>query len=383
MNAIIKYNSLFFFFILTQLIVVFLGMQEDKIIGDNVKFSNAILYHFLGLLFFTLGYIPFSKKKFLNYEMISRKQLFVSNNFYFSSYFFAIIGTVTSIATIGSVISPTEYLKLLFGGSSNLMDIRYESGAEGLNGIFKMMNYFPVGIFLISNSFVTFFELSILDRKKMNRLIIFATFSCIVKVFFSLDRLTLLAMVLVFFYQNFLIKKVKLKYVIYILGIFLLLSFITASRMKDVGVMDFLITYFKLSIANFELVIENQKQNSYGFNTFLMPIWYIMKFFGIDYKIPEPEYWVWNPAQYFASYLYIDFGLFSFFIFFIIGQLIRKIQVKTIQGSIRYTSIYFIVLFVLVTFISVPIIRGIEFWLMLSLSLFLSKKVKILKQQKN
>lgn len=315
--------------------------------------------------------------------MISTKQLFVSNNFYFSSYFFAIIGTVTSIATIASVISPTEYLKLLFGGSSNLMDIRYESGAEGLNGIFKMMNYFPVGIFLISNSFVTFFELSILDRKKMNRLIIFATFSCIVKVFFSLDRLTLLAMVLVFFYQNFLIKKVKLKYVIYILGTFLLLSFITASRMKDVGVMDFLITYFKLSIANFELVIENQKQNSYGFNTFLMPIWYIMKFFGIDYKIPEPEYWVWNPAQYFASYLYIDFGLFSFFTFFIIGQLIRKIQVKTIQGSIRYTSIYFIVLFVLVTFISVPIIRGIEFWLMLSLSLFLSKKVKILKQQKN
>ena len=359
-----------------QIVVVILGVQDDEIIGNEVKLNYAIYYHFIGLLFFTLGYIPLSPKAFLNYTKIHIKTIYFSNKFFVCGYLFSIVGTVTSIATIGSIISPQEYLRLLFSGGSGLMDIRHESGSEGLSGIFKMMNYFPLGVFLISSAFNIFYKINNDDKQKLNRLIIFATISCIIKVFFSLDRLTILAIVLVFFYQNFLVKKIKLKYILFLILIFVFLSFITASRMNGSGIIAFLINYFKLSIVNFEMVIENQNTFSYGFNTFLSPLWFIMKFFGINYDIPEPEVWVWNPAQYFASYLYMDFGIFSFFIFLIIGYIVRKIQVKTLLGNLRYTSIYFIILFALVTFISVPILRAVEFWVMLVLSTFLCRFVK-------
>lgn len=383
MKAIIKNNSLYFFFIFTQLIVVILGVQDDEIIGQNVSYSNAIIYHFVGLLFFTLGYLPLSKKSFINYNTLKKKTIVLTKKYFVFSYLFTILGVTTSIATIGTIVSPTEYLAILFSGGSQLMDIRYESGAEGLGGVFKMMNYFPVGVFLISSALMNFFELSPKDKKNLNRLIVFAIFGCIIKVFFSLDRLTLLAILLVIFYQNFLNKKIKLKYLIYVGGFFALLSFITASRMKDSGVLDFLVTYFKLSIANYEMVIERQSEFSYGFNTFLLPLWYILKFFSIEYTVPEPQFWVWNPAQYFASYLYIDFGIYSFLIFFVLGLIVRRIQVKTLMGNLRYTSMYFIVLFVLVTFISVPIVRGIEFWLIMILAVFLSTKVKFLATNSN
>lgn len=377
MKEFVKNNSLYFFFVITQILVVLLGTQSDNIIGDVITLNVAVLYHFAGLLFFTLGYMPFSPKLFINYKKIEKKTIEFSNQFFLFGYLFSIIGIITSIATIGSVISPIEYIKLLFSGESNLMNIRYESGSEGLAGIFKMMNYSPVGVFLICSAFNIFFHVKEKDRKMLNRLIVFSLIGCIVKVFFSLDRLTLLAIVLVFFYQYFLVKKINIRYLIYIFLIFTLLSFVTASRMKGTGVFDFLITYFKLSISNFELVIENQQTQSYGFNTFLLPLWYIMKFFGIDYTVPEPEVWVWNPAQYFASYLYIDFGTFSFIIFFIIGFFVRKIQIKTLKGRVRYVSIYFIILFVLVSFVSVPIIRGVEFWLLLVLAFLLCYTVKI------
>lgn len=376
MKTIIKNNSLYFFFIFSQFLVVILGVQDDKIIGQNVNFTNAIIYHFVGLLFFSLGYLPISKRRFINYNTIKKKNIILSKNYFIFSYLFIIIGVITSVATISTIISPIEYLTMLFSGGSQLLDIRLESGAEGLGGIFKMMNYFPVGVFLVSSAFMNFYEIGNKDKKKLNQLIIFAILGCIVKVFFSLDRLTLLAILLVIFYQNFLNKKVKLKYIIYVGAFFILLSFITASRMKDSGVLDFLVTYFKLSIANYELVIERQSEFSYGFNTFLSPFWYIMKFFSFDYKVPEPEFWIWNPAQYFASYLYIDFGIYSLLIFLILGFIVRRIQVKTLMANLRYTSIYFITLFVLVTFISVPIVRGIEFWLIMILAVFLSTKVK-------
>jgi hypothetical protein len=376
MKELVKNNSLYFFFVFTQILVVLLGTQKDNIVGENIQLNNAIFYHFAGLLFFTLGYMPISPKVFINYSKIEKKAIVFSNKFFVLGYIFSIVGIITSIATVGSIISPTEYLTLLFSGESNLMEIKYEAGSQGLEGVFKMMNYAPVGVFLITSAFSTFFIIREDDKKRVNRLVFFSIMGCVVKVFFSLDRLTILAIVLVFFYKYFLVKKINLKYIIYIFLIFVLLSFVTASRMNGSNIFDFLVTYFKLSIANFELVIENQKTQSYGFNTFLLPLWYIMKFFGIDYQVPEPEVWIWAPAQYFASYLYIDFGLMSFLFFLIIGFFVRRIQVKAIKGSLNYISVYFIVLFVLASFASVPIIRGVEFWLLLLLAFFLCFTVK-------
>jgi hypothetical protein len=108
-----------------------------------------------------------------------------------------------------------------------------------------------------------------------------------------------------------------------------------------------------------------------------MPFIFILRFFGVKYEVIEPENWIWNPAQYFASYLYIDFGFFSVLFFFLIGWLVRIIQVKTLKGNLKFVAVYFIVLFGITTFISVPIIRAVEFWLLISLGLFLSKFVKI------
>ena len=376
MKLFIRNNALFFLFIASQIVVAILGVQDDKIIGEFRSFKSALFLHFLGLILFTVGYLPLSKSTFLPLK-IEKKQITINPAFYKISYVVTVVGVVTSIVTIGTFIPPKQYLEILFTGGKGLGDLRAEANSSGLSGFFKMMNYFPLGIFLISNAYSVFYKMHDSELKKINNLSLFSLLASIVKVFFVMDRLTILAIILVYSYKFILDGKIKTKFLIYMFLVIPILSFVTSSRMDGFGVFDFLVTYFKLSLANFELVIDNQENFSYGFNSFLMPFIFILRFFGVTYEVIEPEKWVWNPAQYFASYLYIDFGFFSVLFFFFIGWLVRVIQVKALKGNLKFVAVYFIILFGITTFISVPIIRAVEFWLLISLGLFLSKYVKL------
>lgn len=379
-KKIFKYNALLYIFILLQLMVALFSLMDDEIIGNSININYAILIHVSTLCFFILGYLPNSQKYYINYKLIKKKRIILSKKFVIISIFFIILGLGTSIATIGEVMSPTEYLNKIFSGGSSqeLTEAKIEAGEGGLSGILKMLNYLPLGVFLIVNGIKVFYTYSQKDNSRLNLVIYTSLIACFTKMLFSLDRLTLLAILLVFVYRFFLDKKINSKAIILIGVIFFLLGFITSLRMEDSSILDFIIVYFKLSITNFQLVLDTQKDWSYGFNTFLMPLGFIFRFFGIEnFDVPGPDKWVWNYAQYFTSSFFIDFGYFFFIGFYVLGALVRKLQVKSIYGKKYYTQIYFIILFALASFVSVPIVRGVEFWVMLTLAYIYNKFYKI------
>lgn len=135
--------------------------------------------------------------------------------------------------------------------------------------------------------------------------------------------------------------------------------------MKDLSVIDFFKLYCKLGLNNFELVLKGFSDFSLGLNTFLMPLYFIAKFFGYRIVIPQSEDFVWDNAHYFYSYLYMDFGIFSFIVMFILGMAVSKYQ-QLINAKNEFAiGFYFLVLFTICTLIVVPIIRSVGFWLMI------------------
>ena len=372
MRAFLKNNFIFTIYCSLQIIIVFFSSFQDEIIGQQYEIDEAITYHIFSLFLFCFGYLTSNIKR--NNRIVKKYTLVKS--FKTFSYLCIIIGTITSIATVGSIISPQEYLNILFSGGNEVTDIKVEAGEGGLSGVLKMLNYLPLGIFLISSSYYNFLSLSNKDRADLLKIKRFSLLASIIKTLFSLDRLTILAILLVIIYEQAIVKKIKLKVFFGISILFLVLSFITASRMGETSVFQFLVIYFKLSLVNYQQVIEYFDNWTYGWSTFLVPLWYILKFFGLNREVVVPTYWVWNPAQYFNSYFYMDFGVYSILLFYFLGVIVRMLQTGVSKSKKFAISLYFIVIFAVSTFISVPFIRGIEFWLLIFLSFLSTRFIK-------
>lgn len=373
----IRNNLIIYLYLLFQLSILFFSIQKEKIIEDRYDFSLGIIYHIFSFLFVLFGYIP-KNPKFIESCKLEKNEIIFDNKYFILSYFFIIFGLITSILTVGVIISPSEYLSILFSGrGEEINNIKAESGAQGLGGVFKMFNYAPISVFLITTALKCFYKISSNRVSKINKLQNIALIASLLKVFFSMERLTILALVVGVLFERVIIKKVNIKLLLLIPIFIVVLGIVTSTRMSNSSFFDFLATYSKLSLINFDLVVKNETDWSLGWNTFLSPLLFILKFFGYEKIIPEPKVWVWNPAQYFNSSLFMDFGLFSFFVQFLIGYIIRRIQILANRGVLFFVSIYLVISFAVCTFYSVPIIRAIEFWLMLSIAFILNKFVKV------
>lgn len=372
----VRNNFLIYTYLIFNFIILFFAFQKDRIIENKYDFSLGMIYHMLIIFIVVLGYIPKNPNKVHNCSSVKRTIVF-KNFFFLMAYFLVIFGLITSVATIQAVISPKEYFEVLLNGES-INDIRTESGEKGLGGIFKMFNYSPLAVYLVVTALKNCFYVKKNNLKNIEKLQRYSLIGAIIKIFFSLDRLTILAILISLIYEKIIVKKFNYKLLLILPILYIILEFTTKSRMVDSSVSDFVATYSKLSLINFNMVIESYDDWTYGWNTFLSPLIFICKFFGIEKNVSTPTSWLWNPAQYFNSYLYIDFGIFSFFIQFLLGYFFRKLQIKVNCGYKFYVAIYLIIIFAICTFISVPIIRAVEFWLMLIISVFLTNYVVIL-----
>lgn len=380
MKNLIKNNGIILAFLFTQLLLFCLALQDDSIIGNNYNINKALIFHFFIVLLVLFGY-SIKKIIVINYSNIvnSNNDCRLKKGFFIFCLVLIIIGLLTSILTVGSIISPQEYLTQLASKDEGIAEIRQQAGDGGLGGIFKMLNYCPLAIYLITSSYLNFFNFEKNDIKKVKKINAISLGASLIKVLFSLDRLTILAILLVQIYTNVIKKKLSLKFLIVVSCILTLGGFVTASRMSDSGLLDFLVVYCKLSLVNFQMVIDNQADFSYGFQTLLSPFSFIAKFFGIALDIPSPNVWVWNPAQYFNSYLFMDFSYLSFFLYPLIGYFINYVEIKKRRGCEFYTSFYFVLMFTITTFISVPFLRGMEFWVLILICIMLSKFIVVVK----
>ena len=155
--------------------------------------------------------------------------------------------------------------------------------------------------------------------------------------------------------------------------------------MEGLGYVEVVLLYFKSALVNFQLMIDTCTGHTYGFSTILSPLNLIFKFF----HLPIPDFssdiyfaWVWNPAQYFMSSAFMDFGYFYFVPLYIVGALLYVLNFRVLKQYIYSSATYFVVLYGVVSFVVVPAIRGIDFWFVLLLPLaLLNQFTKVINQE--
>lgn len=370
---LIKNNIFFCVFLVAHILMVGLAINGQTHIKD-ININKAIFYHFIMTFLFGLGYL-------LSINLIKDKKhttavqyLTLDKTFFYLAFALTTFGLFTSILTVNTIYPIKQYILHLFDYGQHkelLVDIKYKSNTSGLSGIVKMFNYAPLAVFFIVSSYLNFYKIQKKsDEKKLIGLLVYTIICSLTKTFFSLDRLTLLGVLVVMLYTLFFSKtKLKNYFIAVILLIFLILSFITSAKMSNLGIVEFLRLYCRLGLTNFELLIENPVNYTWGLNTFFMPLYFIAKFFNIHLDVPQAKVVIWDNAQYFFGYLFLDFKFFSFIVVFLLGIMIARFQMLINRKKKYAISMFFVILFAISTLVVVPIIRGVEFWLMLIIAL--------------
>lgn len=372
---LIKNNLLLFILLLVQVGMLVLGSFRASQI-PYVDSREAVVYHIILTGLVILGYCyayfctNFSKKN-INFPTK------IPKIFIIYALVLIVIGVITSVISVMAVIPLSEYWQQLTCPTctEKIKETKDLVGSSGLPGCIKVFNYAPLGVFLYISSLLVFRNIGKKDKIQLWYIWFIALFSCCFKVLFSLDRLTILAIVLVVGYVFFILPKFYKIGVLFLLCIaFLLLNFITTSRMgAGTSLLDFLVLYANLGLSNFQLLINHFQEWSCGLNTFFIPLYFIAKTFGVEIYVPQAPQSIWGNPQYFYGYLYMDFGYLCFFIVLLLGYFLGIYQKIVNRGNSVAQDFYFLVLFFISTTMVIPVSRATEFWLLLLIIFFGNK----------
>ena len=327
----------------------------------------AIIYYIIGVALTVVGYIPKAPyKKGIN-------TIRVKKHFLIISLLLVFIGLLVAYKTLTEITDISTLQRMLMEGEE-VDQLKAEISYGGLAGIFKMFACMPLCIFLISSSIYFFSDYDEKSSRVLRVIMIISFIALIIKTFIYFDRITLLAALLVFIHHFLYNKKLtKAVKIVIITAILIMAVFVTALRMSDVGFGEFLGLYFNLGVVNLEVLIEKQDSFNDDFSqTFLNPMGYIFKFFGLPYTSIGPKDYIWNDAQSYWGFLYIDFHWIGLFFMPLFGRVIRIVESYK-QRKVFSMCFYFIFMYCLFSFFTIPIIRSIEFWLMILVALTLSK----------
>lgn len=361
-------NILIYCFVWVQILMLVLStFKSDQI--RYVPISKAYYYHIAMTLALVIGYFLYYKFYFNNTIDSPKGKLiqYISKGYLYFSLAFVLVGFGTSMASVLAVTNLSNYFSAIFTGREDVLDLKIAIGSSGLPGYIKMFNYAPLGVFLVNISILIFLQIdNIIAKRRLQIIVVVSLVFALLKVLFSLDRLTILAIMGVLLYLFLVIPKgIKLYLLGVLLVLFWMLYFVTAAKMNGTSLIDFMILYANLGMSNFELLIEHFNQWSYGLNSFLFPTYFIAKTFGISLSVSEAPVSLWAGPQYFWGYLYMDFGNFSFIVCFLLGVILSYYQSKINKKDIWAVSIFFLILFFILSTMVIPISRAVEFWLMI------------------
>lgn len=373
-----RFNNIYFYFVCSQLLFLPVYFYETSLFPSPISTDKAIWLHLIGIFWSAVGYFTLKFADGLQEATPPTQQIIISFNraFYITSVFLVIIGTSIAMLQVILFVPSLEYISQLLGGDfeMGLRDAYLLSSDEGgLPGIIKMFAYAPLSVYLMSLGLLSFMTLEENDRKNLKMLNLMALGAVIIKVFFSLDRLTIMAVLLANIFM--VVQKgyfKKLRYWLLFAFILFLANYLSQKRLANFGIMDFVVLYLKSGLINFQLMIDTCTQYSYGFSTILSPLSFVLKFFHLSAPETILDYqWVWNPAQFFSSYAFNDFGYFYFVLFYLSGLFLCILNNSALKKNVYSSAIYFIALYGVVSFIFVPAIRGVDFWFALLLPLLL------------
>lgn len=327
--------------------------------------TKAVVYQSLALFAVLGGYqLNNMRAAKLQYP----RAVSVKKSYFYFLAFVSLIGAYVSYANIMMFTNTAELQSMIVSGE-NVSDLRSEAGSGGLSGVFKMFAAAPLFSFLATSSLLMFFKY---DNKTKNILLltlVFTLFCTFIKVMFVFDRLSILAIVIVFVY-NFFFNH-SFPRVLKIAGIVLLIllvSFMTLLRMSDINLGEFLGMYFNMGIYNLEISIEKQEHFNYFFTeTFLHPFSFVFKYFNIPFHSYTAEHWVWNPAQSFWGFYFVDMNWLGVLFLPFLGWFIKKFEIS--KNCRKFWALmYFVFAYATFSMVTVPMFRGPEFLLMIVLA---------------
>lgn len=194
-------------FLFSQAMMLFLGIGNVKGI-ENIYINDAILYHVFFTLFFVVGYFYANSFKCcaLRRNLVLET---VPKSFFYFSYILILVGVLVSVLSIAVVTSLKHYFYMISDYEDYYQDLRrikYRAFTEG-SGAVKVFGYAPLAVFFFTSTLRSFYAIPTSAlKKKLNSLLVFATVGVLSKTFFSMDRLSLLGILVVLVYALFSIR---------------------------------------------------------------------------------------------------------------------------------------------------------------------------------
>lgn len=345
---------------------------------DEAGVSRAVALHSVLGILMIMGYFfsnrPLRKKPSPNLRAYKIYQ----KRYYFAfCYLLTVIGLVSAIYSATYDMGLSKFIYSLIAGDANLRESFMESSrAGGVSGLIKVQAYLPLAVLITVIVQRLFFDGEVAQVEKLNRLMIFSTVVVFIKTLFTQDRMTLVALGVIF--GTYFLRKMTISKFLWIALSLVMASYVSSLRLKGYGIGRFLVLYGKLGLVNLQQDISHTSTFGFGIQTVFHPLIFVWHIFGsfidTDNSISR---WVWNPAQNLDGYLYIDFGAFCVLFGFLIGILLGRIDFMSRSGSFRWRAIYFNFLYCIISFIGVPAFRGPEFWYAIIVEIFLLKMIGV------
>ena len=386
-RGINKWNNLYVYFFVNQVLFFVTPTFARLPLLIPLDITTALQTHAFAMCAFTVGYlfsvlinVPTQKtrlQKLRAQEEQVRKeqepQWIFKPQFFTGTYALMFFGISIVILQIAVVQSPLAYLRGLLGGEFNVQvrdAFLLSSEQGGIKGIFKIFGMVPLSAYLFSLGLPHFVNLTPGDQKKFSKLNAVALCLTAVKVLFSLDRLTIVMVIVANIFMTVRTRR-NLKIKISLVMLFaLLIEFVSRRRQQEIGALDFIISYYNLGIINLQIMIDTVQSHTYGFVSIFAPLTFIYSP-GFEFKTHE---FYFADAQYLAGYVYQDFGTYFPLFYAALGYFYRTIDRKVLhEKNIYYSSVYFLIIGLTMTFAAVPAATGVDFWLGILVPLFLVK----------
>ena len=293
---------------LSFLSLMFFGFfYIDSFPGDASKIYIGLLHHAIFSIFAILGLL-LGRYLFLNGVPPKAPLLLRLRNLNLRSYLiyitFLVIGMYGSFATISHFASLSDYAASIGAIDSIRSAYELSSSEGGAPGYLKFLSYSTNGVY--AAACILF---SLYSSKKTTSLwwiIAFSILAMLFKIFISLDRASILLLIVGIALLMSSAKLSKFFFsVLAVLGI-ILLNATSSLRLKGFSIFDFLGLYSSLGFSNFGIVISSVDDcYGLGFYSFFAPFNPIISRF-LGFVLGNDclsNNWTSNPAQYFFSHL--------------------------------------------------------------------------------
>jgi len=369
------------------IIILFIfGLFYFQIDSYQYKFSYDViriakLFVFLSFILFVLGFYFAYKIKDLTPIYLNVEISTIDKGYFVISYILLLIGICATIYSATYSTSIADYLKIVENGTQSNLRASYELSSDegGISGLIKIWAYGIVAIFM-SSSFLYIFSKK--QNRKIKTLLIISTFAMLVRVVFTLENTTLVALVTILFI--ILLAKRKILLIVFLfIGFPSIFNFIIQLRIPDWNLYLLMQHYTENSVNNFLLLIKTFKDFDYGISSVLNIIPFIFNYLGYNIKYSIFD-WEINPAQNILGDTYLNFHFMGIFEYLIYGLMFGRLLVLLKKKHFKYGCLGLNILYLVVSFISVPIFKGIEFWfsIVIQLTLF-NRYVKLNRHEDN